>query len=254
LLQAVAYGETVGLVKVPTDPSSTLFIKKGTIWRHHNLRIGVVAQHQIDILSSHLNETPLSYIQSVISSKGAGGGSGTAASSSSSTTEATALSSLYKTDHDIRAHLGAFGLSGNLALQAIGSLSGGQKARLSFAIVCLSRPHLLFLDEPSNHLSLDSIESLITACRDFVGGIVLISHNRYLLSKITNELWCVNGNRVAVRKPLGEGSESKSGKEGGNSGSGGGGGGSDDEREKKNQTSAFNDLLDSCINEILKNS
>jgi ATPase subunit of ABC transporter with duplicated ATPase domains len=175
----------------------------------------------------------------------------TAASSSSSTTEATALSSLYKSDHDIRAHLGAFGLSGNLALQAIGSLSGGQKARLSFAIVCLSRPHLLFLDEPSNHLSLDSIESLITACRDFVGGIVLISHNRYLLSKITNELWCVNGNRVAVRKPLGEGSESK----GGNSGSGcGDGGGSDDEREKKNQTSAFNDLLDSCINEILKNS
>jgi hypothetical protein len=66
----------------------------------------------------------------------------------------------------------------------------------------------------------------------------------------------VNGNRVAVRKPLGEGSESKSGKEGGNSGSGGGGGGggSNDEREKKNQTSAFNGLLDSCINEILKNS
>jgi hypothetical protein len=62
LLQAVAYGETVGVVKVPSDPSSTLLIKKGTIWRYHNLRIGVVAQHQIDILSSHLNETPLSYI------------------------------------------------------------------------------------------------------------------------------------------------------------------------------------------------
>jgi hypothetical protein len=105
------YGETVGLVKVPSDPSSTLLIKKERyFWRHHNLRIGVVAQHQIDILSSRLNETPLSYIQSVISLKGVGGGgSGTAASSSSSTTEATTLSSFYKTDHDIRAHLGAFG-------------------------------------------------------------------------------------------------------------------------------------------------
>lgn len=102
-----------------------------------------------------------------------------------------------KTDLEIRAHLGAFGLSGNLALQQIGSLSGGQKARLSFAIVCLCRPHLLFLDEPSNHLSMDSIESLITACQEFTGGVVIISHNRYLISRICNEAWLVDSSEEA---------------------------------------------------------
>lgn len=56
--------------------------------------------------------------------------------------------------------------------------------RLSFAAVCALRPHLLLLDEPSNHLSLEAIEALAQACRAFQGGIVLVSHNKTLLSQV----------------------------------------------------------------------
>jgi ATPase subunit of ABC transporter with duplicated ATPase domains len=89
---------------------------------------------------------------------------------------------------ELRAHLGAFGLSGNLALQPIGSLSGGQKTRLSFATVCLYKPHLLLLDEPTNHLSIEGIEALIKACNDFHGGVIVVSHNKYFLHEVCNEI------------------------------------------------------------------
>eukprot|EP00599_Poterioochromonas_sp_BG-1_P013677 CAMPEP_0173162958 /NCGR_PEP_ID=MMETSP1105-20130129/19625_1 /TAXON_ID=2985 /ORGANISM="Ochromonas sp., Strain BG-1" /LENGTH=739 /DNA_ID=CAMNT_0014082903 /DNA_START=191 /DNA_END=2410 /DNA_ORIENTATION=- len=230
LLQALCYGESLGVVKIPHDPSSTLTIVKGQVWKHHNLRIGIVAQHQIDLLSNHLYETPLSYVQRIIAT---------------SVATQPYLAGYYKTDLEIRAHLGAFGLSGNLALQQIGSLSGGQKARLSFSIVCLCRPHLLFLDEPSNHLSMDSIESLITACQEFTGGVVIISHNRYLISRICNEVWLVDKNTVAVRKPLvtDEGNEKKKG--------GGGSRDSDSDGEGGSGLSPFDELLDECIQQIL---
>lgn len=230
LMHALCYGESLGIVKVPNPHESSesssndtpLIIKKGSIWKHHNLKIGIVSQHQIDLLSSHLFETPVSYLQKLITNL---------------------QCPFYKTELDIRAHLGAFGLSGPLALQQIGSLSGGQKARLSFAIVCLQRPHLLFLDEPSNHLSMDSIESLINACQDFTGGIMIISHNRYLISRICNEVWVVDNGLVQVRKPA---VVESSGKE-----KSGGGGGSDDEVDAQ---SAFDDLLEECIQQILHSS
>ena len=240
LLHALAYGDALGVVRVPQHThlaapgaapapaqsqaeSNQLVIKRGQVWKHHNLKIGVVSQHQIDLLSSHLFETPVSYVQSLLSAN-------------------PVLQQYYKTELDIRAHLGAFGLSGPLALQQIGSLSGGQKARLSFAIVCLQRPHLLFLDEPSNHLSMDSIDSLIAACQDFAGGIVLISHNRYLIGKICDELWLVDNGAVSVRRPApSTGKESGADKDSD-------GEGSDQER------SAFEDLLEECVQQILRSS
>ena len=161
------------------------------LWRHHNLRVGVIAQHQIDILSNYLTETPVTYIQLLLKTGSADGSS------------AYGSDILNWSELDIRSHLGHFGLSSSTAYaQAIGSLSGGQKARLSFAIACLNRPHILFLDEPTNHLALDAIESLINACKEFKGSLVVISHNLYFLNAINcNELYIVNNNKLHIQKP-----------------------------------------------------
>jgi ATP-binding cassette subfamily F protein 3 len=191
------------------------------------LKIGVVAQHQIDILSLYLYETPVTYIGNLMG-----------------------LSATMK-EAEIRSHLGAFGLGGSVALQKIGSLSGGQKARLSFAAVCASRPHLLFLDEPTNHLSIEAIDNLIQACQDFTGGIVIVSHNKYFLANVCEELFVVsNQGTFSVRKPLPDASVSTSGSSGGGGGGGGDGSDSDDENHKKN--SAFVELLERCIQEQMR--
>ena len=60
-----------------------------------------------------------------------------------------------------RQHLGSFGIGGDLALQPMYTLSGGQKSRVAFAKVTFSKPHILLLDEPSNHLDLDAVNALI---------------------------------------------------------------------------------------------
>jgi len=61
---------------------------------------------------------------------------------------------------EYRRMLGSFGISGNLALQTINSLSGGQKSRVAFALMCAAMPNFLVLDEPTNHLDIESIEAL----------------------------------------------------------------------------------------------
>ncbi|RYH28353.1 ABC-F family ATP-binding cassette domain-containing protein [archaeon] len=175
LLATLANANALGPVKaIHADSNASvgngkvLTVTGGQVWRHHQLRIGVVAQHQIDVLSNFLFHTPITYMQHLLVGSG-----------------------LSYSEQELRSHLGAFGLTGSLALQQIGSLSGGQKARLSFAAVCLLRPQLLFLDEPSNHLSMESIEALIKACQEFAGGLVVVSHNRYLLQQICNELFVI---------------------------------------------------------------
>ncbi len=63
-----------------------------------------------------------------------------------------------------RQHLGSFGIGGDLALQPMYTLSGGQKSRVAFAKVTFSKPHILLLDEPSNHLDLDAVNALVQVC------------------------------------------------------------------------------------------
>ncbi len=90
-----------------------------------------------------------------------------------------------------RAHLGRFGLTGERALTEVGRLSGGEKARLVFALNSCAKPHLLLLDEPTNHLDVDARQALVQALNEFPGAVVLVSHDSHLIELIADRLWLV---------------------------------------------------------------
>lgn len=108
------------------------------------------------------------------------------------------LLALYPKTHPqlIRRHLGSFGITGDLALQKVRTLSGGQKSRVALALITWKKPHILMMDEPTNHLDLETIEALIVALRNFPGGVVLISHDQHFLQSIGTEFWGVTGGTV----------------------------------------------------------
>merc|ERR1712151_833078 len=90
-----------------------------------------------------------------------------------------------------RQYLGQFGLPGASHATKIGNLSGGQKARVAFAALMLMNPHIIVLDEPTNHLDIESVEALTEAIRKFNGGLVLVSHDARLITKVECEIWVV---------------------------------------------------------------
>lgn len=99
---------------------------------------------------------------------------------------------------EIRTALGRFGLSGKTHVQSIQSLSGGQKSRLVFASIALTQPHIIFLDEPTNHLDMESVDALIQGLEAYQGGIVLISHDQRLITRVCNSMWVVAGDQRVV--------------------------------------------------------
>jgi ATP-binding cassette subfamily F protein 3 len=95
------------------------------------------------------------------------------------------------TEAQRRARLGALGFGADKADTKAEHLSGGEKARLLFALATFHGPHLLILDEPTNHLDVDSREALVRALNDYEGAVILISHDRHLMDASADRLWIV---------------------------------------------------------------
>ena len=95
-----------------------------------------------------------------------------------------------------RAKLGAYGFGASLADSRCDTLSGGEKARLLFALAAFHAPHILVLDEPTNHLDVDSREALIMAINDYEGAVILISHDRHIIETCADQLWLVHDGTV----------------------------------------------------------
>ncbi|KAF5734972.1 hypothetical protein HS088_TW15G00471 [Tripterygium wilfordii] len=139
----------------------------GTIFRSAKVRIAVFSQHHVDGLD--LSSNPLLYMMRCFPGV---------------------------PEQKLRAHLGSFGVTGNLALQPMYTLSGGQKSRVAFAKITFKKPHIILLDEPSNHLDLDAVEALIQGLILFQGGILMVSHDEHLISGSVDELWVVSEGRA----------------------------------------------------------
>ncbi|HEX4846522.1 MAG TPA: ABC-F family ATP-binding cassette domain-containing protein [Novosphingobium sp.] len=92
----------------------------------------------------------------------------------------------------VRAQLGRFGFSGNRATTKVGSLSGGERARLALALITRDAPNLLILDEPTNHLDVDAREALVQALNEFDGAVILISHDRHMVELTADRLVLVD--------------------------------------------------------------
>lgn len=101
------------------------------------------------------------------------------------------------TEQSLRDFLGGFGFHGDEALGAVAPMSGGEKARLVLALIVYQKPNLLLLDEPTNHLDLEMRHALNMALQGFSGAMVLVSHDRFLLSSVCEDFYLVDGGRVA---------------------------------------------------------
>lgn len=107
--------------------------------------------------------------------------------------ELTVLNTMWKHypksyETPLRSMLGALGLSGEDAFKLVSQLSGGERARLKLAVICLAQSNVLILDEPTNHLDLATKEVLEQALRDYTGTILMVSHDRYLLDSLPNRI------------------------------------------------------------------
>ncbi|ESO83643.1 hypothetical protein LOTGIDRAFT_133119 [Lottia gigantea] len=134
---------------------------------HRSLRIGYFSQHHIDQLEMNMTSVE------VLAARFPG-----------------------KPVEQYRTMLGSFGVSGELAMRSVASLSGGQKSRVAFAVMSLANPNFFILDEPTNHLDMETIEALGNALQKFKGGVVLVSHDERLIRKVCKELWVVSGGTV----------------------------------------------------------
>ena len=101
-------------------------------------------------------------------------------------------------EQKVRDHLGSFGFQGDRIFEPIGRFSGGEKARLTLALLVARRPNLLLLDEPTNHLDIDMRQALTVALQSFEGGLVVVSHDRHLIKSVADTLWLVADGRLKV--------------------------------------------------------
>tara|TARA_R110002124_G_scaffold65818_2_gene179879 strand:- start:642 stop:2534 length:1893 start_codon:yes stop_codon:yes gene_type:complete len=145
-----------------------LQVTGGNKYDSKKLRIAYFAQHQLDELGAA--DTPYEHFR-----------------------ELTPTSTQAQT----RAIAGSYGFGADKADTAVEKLSGGEKARLLFAIATYHKPHMIILDEPTNHLDVDSREALVMAINQYDGAFILISHDRHLVETCADRLWLVADGTVA---------------------------------------------------------
>jgi ATP-binding cassette, subfamily F, member 3 len=134
----------------------------GELRRHPKLRIGYFAQHQLEELEP--GATPYRHMAQLMPGV---------------------------PEDRVRARLGQFAFPGEKGNVQVSDLSGGEKARLLFALITHDAPQLLILDEPTNHLDVDAREALIRALNDYPGAVILVSHDRHILETVADRLWLV---------------------------------------------------------------
>jgi ATP-binding cassette subfamily F protein 3 len=131
------------------------------------LRIGYFAQHQLEFLRG--DDSPIAHMQRLDKKA---------------------------TEQSLRDFLGGFGFRGDNALSKVAPMSGGEKARLVLALTVYQKPNLLLLDEPTNHLDLDMRHALNIALQGFEGAMVLVSHDRFLLTSVCDDFYLVDAKQV----------------------------------------------------------
>ncbi len=139
----------------------------GEINRSDHLKIGYCAQHQVDELDSA--STPMKLLQKIDSSV---------------------------REQDIRNFLGGFDFRGDRVTETIEHFSGGEKSRLALALVVWQKPNLLLMDEPTNHLDLEMCHSLTVGLQAFSGALILVSHDRHLLSNTVDQFLLVKNGKL----------------------------------------------------------
>jgi ATP-binding cassette subfamily F protein 3 len=167
---AILAGERIGLLGPNGAGKSTLLraiagelpLLAGERLTAQGLSIGYFAQHQVEQL--RLDETAFWHVRQLEP--------GTR-------------------EQELRDFLGGFDFRGDRVLAPVAEFSGGEKARLTLALLVRQRPNLLLLDEPTNHLDIEMREALTEALQDYQGALVVVAHDRHLLRATADELWLV---------------------------------------------------------------
>ncbi len=187
VVRSVQAGQRLGILGANGQGKST-FVKTvaralpllgGTLTEGKGLRIGYFAQQELDVLRP--DDTPLAHMIRLARETEAAG----------------ALMGQALREQDLRNFLGRFQFSGDMVQQTVGTMSGGEKARLVLCMIVWQRPNLLLLDEPTNHLDLATREALAMALNEFEGTVMLVSHDRALLRSVCDEFWLVSHGGIA---------------------------------------------------------
>ncbi len=168
-------GERIGLLGPNGAGKSTLLkavagmLPPGGGVRHtaQGLQIGYFAQHQVEQLRA--GESPLWHLARIDPAA---------------------------REQELRGFLGGFDFRGDMASAEVGRFSGGEKARLTLALLVRQKPNLLLLDEPTNHLDIEMREALAEALQDYGGALIVVAHDRHLLRATADVLWLVADGRV----------------------------------------------------------
>ena len=179
--RSVLAGQRIGILGANGQGKSTLVktiaqtlpVQGGSLTEGRGLTIGYFAQQELDVLTA--SATPMEHMIRLAK-----------AAIASGKTQGRDMR-----EQNLRTYLGTFNFSGDQVMQPVGTMSGGEKARLVLAMIVWQRPNLLLLDEPTNHLDLATREALAMALNEFEGTVMLVSHDRALLRSVCDSFWLV---------------------------------------------------------------